>query len=172
MNRDNLITVGVITSAHGVGGELKVKLLTDYPERIHRLKQVVLISDRMKKTEPRIVATARLAHDRAIIALKGVKNREQAQRLIGYELAVAMDEAVTLPEGHYFYFQLEGLQVYTLQGKYIGILKQVIPLPANDVYVVESISGSEILLPATREVVRKIDLELGYMEIHLLPGLG
>ena len=82
-----------------------------------------------------------------------------------------MDKAVTLPEGHYFYFELEGLEVYTVTGERLGILAEVLPLPANDIYVVHTEADGEILLPATREVVQEIDLEAGRMKVNLLPGL-
>ncbi|MGI6597671.1 MAG: ribosome maturation factor RimM [bacterium] len=170
MNREDLITVGVITAPHGVRGEVKVMLLTDFPQRVYRLKSVYLISAQAV-TGSYGVRGARLAGDQAIIALEGIDSPEEASRLTGCELAVTLDQAVTLPEGHYFYFQLVGLEVYSLEGERLGVLTEILPLPANDVYVVRSEAGAEILLPATREVVRAIDLEAGCMTVFLLPGL-
>jgi 16S rRNA processing protein RimM len=155
---------------HGIRGQLKVALLTDFPERIYQLKEVYLVSGE-KVIGPHYVKDARLADKRAIIALEGIIDPEAAKTMRGYELAVTRDQAVPLPEGHYYYFQLVGLKVYSLEGECLGELTQVLPLPANDVYVVQSENGSEILLPATREVVREIDLESGRMRVNLLPGL-
>lgn len=171
MNREDLVTVGAIIAPHGIHGEVKVELLTDFPERIYQLKEVYLISAQAI-TGPYGVKRARLASDKAIIALEGITNPEAASTLRGYELAVTLDQTVTLPAGHYYYFQLVGLKVYSVENdKCLGVLTEILPLPANDVYVVRSEDGSEVLLPATREVVREIDLENGHMKVNLLPGL-
>ncbi|NMA55009.1 MAG: 16S rRNA processing protein RimM [Firmicutes bacterium] len=170
MNKENLITVGIVTSPHGVRGNLKLKLLTDFPERVYRLDDVYLLSDQ-SVTGPYTVAQARLIPDGALLKLDEIDSREQAKCLVGSEVCVTLDKAVTLPEGHYFYFELEGLEVYTVTGERLGILAEVLPLPANDIYVVHTEADGEILLPATREVVQEIDLEAGRMKVNLLPGL-
>ncbi|NLG86529.1 MAG: 16S rRNA processing protein RimM [Firmicutes bacterium] len=170
MNRDDLITIGQIASAHGVQGEMKLDLFTDFPERIYRLKDVYMVlADQV--IGPYQVRGARLTGNRAIIALEGITSPETVKAYRGWELAITKDQVVPLPEGHYYYFQLVGLDVYSETGEYLGILKEVLPLPANDVYVVQTADKVEILLPATREVVRRIDLEAGRMVVHLLPGL-
>ncbi|MGI6129817.1 MAG: ribosome maturation factor RimM [bacterium] len=170
MNRDHLVSIGQIVSAHGVQGEMKVELFTDFPERIHRLKDVYTVG-KNRIMGPYQVLGARLAANRAIVALEGITSPEAAGALRGLELAVTKDQVVSLPEGHYYYFQLVGLDVYSDNDEYLGVLTRVLPFPANDVYVVRTVEQNEILLPATREVVRQIDLEAGQMVVHLLPGL-
>ena len=170
MNRDDFITIGRIASAHGLQGEMKLDLFTDFPERIYKLKDVYMVSaDQV--LGPYQVRSARLAGSRAIIALEGITSPEAVKARRGLELAVTKDQVFPLPEGHYYYFQLVGLDVYSESGEHLGVLKEVLPLPANDVYVVQAADGAEILLPATREVVRQIDLDAGRMVVHLLPGL-
>jgi 16S rRNA processing protein RimM len=170
MNRDHLVTIGQIVSAHGVQGEMKVELFTDFPKRIYRLKDVYTVA-KNRVMGPYQLRSARLAGSRAIIALEGITSPETAKAQCGLELAITKDQVMPLPEGHYYYFQLVGLDVYSDKDEYLGVLTQVLPLPANDVYVVQTADQNEILLPATREVVRQIDLDTGRMVVHLLPGL-
>jgi len=170
MNRDKLITIGQITSAHGVRGDMKLALLTDFPERVRRLKRVYLILGEEVRG-PYEVTRARLAGSKAIIKLEGIETREAAKALGKWEVAVTKDDVVELPPGHYYYFQIVGLPVYTIEGEYLGKVEEIIDLPSNDVYVVKNEAGEEILLPATREVVKEINLEDKYLKVHLIPGL-
>ncbi|NLY49552.1 MAG: 16S rRNA processing protein RimM [Firmicutes bacterium] len=170
MSRADYVTVAKVMSAHGVRGEFKLLLLTDFPERIRKLKKVYLIQGEEVRG-PYTVASARLAADKAILRLQEISSREEAAALKGWEVAVVKSEAVKLPPGHYYHFQLIGLPVYTEEGEYLGKVSRVIDLPSNDVYVVTDASGEEVLLPATREIVQEINLEKQCMRVKLLPGL-
>ncbi|MDK2925876.1 MAG: rRNA processing protein RimM [Bacillota bacterium] len=165
-----MVTIGQVTSAHGVRGEMKLALLTDFPERVRRLKRVYLVSGEEVRG-PYAVTRARLAGPKAIIKLEGIDTREAAKALSRWEVAVTKDDVVELPPGHYYYFQLVGLPVYTTEGEYLGKVSEIIDLPSNDVYVVRNDAGQEVLLPATREVVKEINLEDKYLKVHLIPGL-
>ncbi|MDI3538133.1 MAG: rRNA processing protein RimM [Bacillota bacterium] len=170
MNRDELVTIGQVTSAHGVRGEMNLALLTDFPERVRRLKRVYLVLGEEVRG-PYAVTRARLAGSKAIIKLEGIDTREAAKALGKWEVAVTKDDVVELPPGHYYYFQLVGLPVYTTEGENLGNVVEIIDLPSNDVYVVKNDAGQEILLPATHEVVREINLEDKYLKVYLIPGL-
>jgi 16S rRNA processing protein RimM len=76
-----------------------------------------------------------------------------------------------LPEGEHYHHELLGLQVFSDEGQLLGALTQIMVTRANDVYIVRSDTGSEILLPAIESVILEIDLEQGKMVVHLLPGL-
>ena len=83
---------------------------------------------------------------------------------------VPEDRLVPLPENHYYIYQLIGLDVYTDEGELLGKLADVLPTGGNDVWVVRTEKG-EVLLPAIRQVVRKVDLEAKRIVVHLLSGL-
>lgn len=112
-----------------------------------------------------------MAGARVYLALEGVESREEAQELAGGLVQVGAGEVEPLPEGRYYRFQLIGLQVWTVEGRHLGRIGEVLETGANDVLVVTGEDGREVLLPATREVVRRVDLERGRMEVFLLPGL-
>lgn len=90
-----------------------------------------------------------------VLLLSGIDSREAAERLQGRYLEV---EARELPEGSYYWHQLEGLTVFDPQGASIGELVEVFRVGENEVYRVVGPAG-ETLVPALHGVVREIDLE-------------
>lgn len=165
------VAIGQILSPHGVAGLLKVFPYTDYPERCRKLDRVTLElngkRDRLK------VERASLYGRFWLLKFSGVDNREQAGRLTGGVLLIQKAERVTLPEGHYFFDQIEGLQVYTGVGELLGEVAEVIPSGGHDLYRVrrKSGQGQEFLLPAVKQFIKQIDLAAGRMVVELPEGL-
>jgi 16S rRNA processing protein RimM len=105
-----------------------------------------------------------------LLRLDGVESRDQAEVLIGQEVKGDSVRFPPLPEGEYYWFQLEGLPVlHAAEGALLGELRDIIPTPAHDVYVVQK-EGREILLPAVEEVIVEINLEEGWIKV--LPPAG
>jgi 16S rRNA processing protein RimM len=105
-----------------------------------------------------------------LLKLKGVESPEEAKRLVGSFLEIEKEDLIRLPEGRYFVFDIIGLEVITTENETVGKVKEVISLPANDVYVVQG-KEKEYDIPAIREVVRKIDLGKKVMIIEPKEGL-
>ena len=105
-----------------------------------------------------------------ILRFAEVADRTAAENLVGWELQVPAGEIPELPAGEYYTFELEGLEVVTESGDRLGVLEEVLDLPAHDVYLVRE-GEREILLPATEEVVKEIDLDQRRMVVHLIEGL-
>jgi 16S rRNA processing protein RimM len=120
--------------------------------------------------ERRTIESARWQKGMAYLRLSGIDDREAAAELGGRLLSIPESELEPLPEGQYYRFQLIGLSVVSRDGEELGRVTEVLSTGANDVYVVRGERG-ELLLPATDEVVREIDLETGRMLIDVLPGL-
>jgi 16S rRNA processing protein RimM len=99
-----------------------------------------------------------------ILRIDGVKTRDEARALFGQYLFVPESEAVRLPEGEYFVHQIIGLNVVTTGGEALGTVRDVMETGSNDVYVVRA-RGKEILLPAIKDVVKRVDLDAGTMEV-------
>ncbi len=87
------------------------------------------------------------------------------------EIRIPFDEADPLPAGEYYYWQILGLRVRTIEGEYLGEVSQILETGANDVYIVRTDDGEDLLIPAIRSVIQKIDLEHGVIEIEVIPGL-
>lgn len=167
---EKYITVGQISKPYGLRGEVRVIPYTDFPDRFLTTKRLFLRQNALFLEKP--VEKAYLQDNRIIIKLAGINTPEEASKFRGALLQVPADEVVALPEGSYYYFQLVGLPVYTLGGKPIGIVDEILNTGGNDVYLVKDPENErEILLPAIKEVIKKIDLKERRMVINLLPGL-
>lgn len=163
------IAIGQVVGAHGIRGEVRVVPLTDFPERFAALKRVYL--EPGGEGEVRVLA-ARPQKQQWLLQLEGVSDRSAAEKLRGVRLTVPEGELWPLPEGHVYVHQVVGLRAETEAGTAIGVVREVLRLPANDVYVVEQEPPGRLLyVPATREVVRAILPAEGRMVIHPLPGL-
>ncbi|OUN01568.1 MAG: 16S rRNA processing protein RimM [Firmicutes bacterium ZCTH02-B6] len=169
------VTIGEVLSAHGVRGTLKVKPLTAYPERFLGLERVfvtVTAPDGLAKREERAVEDTRLHRGVVLVKLAGIDDRETAKGLSRALLQVAAAEVHPLPPGEYYIFDIIGLSVYDETGRCLGVVRDVLETGANDVYVIARSDGEgELLLPAVQDVVQRIDLAQGRMDVRLLPGL-
>ena len=166
------LLLGEILRPHGVRGELRVRLLTDYPERIASLKQVYL-ADSPNATDPKPyqVAGMRMNGAFGLLKLHEIPDRTQADRLRGLFVLVDMEHAVPLEEGEFYLYQLIGAQVQIDTGETLGTLVDVLETGANDVYVVDSPQYGEVLIPVLDEVVVNTDVTAGIVVVHLPEGL-
>ncbi len=163
-----LVTVGRVVRPHGLRGEVRVRLETDFPERFAHLGEAYLV--RAGQAEAIEITGSRPHKDGLLVTIRGFDDLEAAERLRGADIAVPRDAVVPLGEGAYYVFEMVGLRVRTEEGRRLGTLCEVLRGPANDVYVVRG-EGGEILLPATREVVRRVDRASGEMIVAILPGM-
>ena len=135
--------------------------LTDFPERFARLSGVTLELPTGERRAATVEGSS-ASDPRILLKLEGVDDREGARALRGAYILIPRSQAISLPEGHYFVDDIVGLQVVTVSGESLGAVREVIHTGANDVYVTE-----RAMIPATREVVRKVDLGAGTMTVDL-----
>lgn len=163
---DDYLVIGRVVAPHGVRGEVRVAVETDDPERFAGL-ETVYVGD--AKRELRVVGV-RAHQDRMLLLFAGIEDRNAAEALRGQLLYVAVDEVEPLEDGAYYYHEVEGLEVVDEHGARIGILREVLPTGANDVYVVKRPAG-ELLIPAIHGVVLSIEPERGRVVVRIPPGL-
>lgn len=166
---EKLLQVGVITSTHGIRGEVKVFPTTDDPKRFKKLKQVIL--DTGKEKRDLEVESVKFFKQFVILKFKGIDNINEVERYKRCPLLVTRDHAVPLQEDEYFIADMIGMQVVTEDGAVFGTLKDVIETGANDVYIIESSEHGEVLVPAIKECILDINIEEQKMQIHLMDGL-
>jgi 16S rRNA processing protein RimM len=166
MQKPNYLIIGKILKPFGVRGELKVEILTEYPDRFASLRTVYIGDD--AKTFS--VEQARKHSDAILLKLGGIDTPEAAALLRHQLVQVALTDAVALPAGQVYLYQIIGLQVKTTDGAVLGTITEVLDTRANDVYIVRD-GTREILLPAIPDVVKAIDLERGEMIVQLIEGL-
>lgn len=166
---EQFLQVGVISSTHGVRGEVKVFPTTDDKNRFKKLKKVIL--DTGKEQMPLEIEGVKFFKQFAILKFKGIDNINDIEKYKGRSLLVERANAVRLRKDEYFIADMIGMDVYTEDGAIFGKLTDVMETGANDVYVVETTKGQEVLIPAIKQCILEVDVEAGKMVVHLLEGL-
>ena len=166
---EDLLQVGVITTTHGIRGEVKVYPTTDDPRRFRRLKEVVLDTGKEKMNLE--IEGVKFFKQFVILKFKGLDNINDIEKYRQKSLYVTRKNAVRLQRDEYFIADLIGLKVQDEDGKELGTVKDVIETGANDVYEVEMADGKSLLLPAIKQCILNVDVENGTMQVHVLEGL-
>jgi 16S rRNA processing protein RimM len=163
------LQVGVISSTHGVRGEVKVFPTTDDVTRFRQLKKVYLDTGReMLSLE---IQNVKFFKQFAILKFKGIDNINDIEKYRGKSLMIDREDAVDLDEDEYFIADMIGMKVCTEDGGEFGTLKDVMETGANDVYIIDSPEHGEVLIPAIRECILDVDMDEERMTIHLMEGL-
>lgn len=168
------LQIGVITSTHALRGEVKVYPTTDDVRRFEDLTEVYAASDPEHAGEALFVESVRYFKNMVILKFRGLDRIEDVQILLRKNLYVARKDAVPLGENQYYVADLYGMEVVREEdGTTLGKITDVLVTGANDVYVVKEQQDpkKEILIPAIRDCIRKVDLEGGTMTVHLPDGL-
>ncbi|HEU4759731.1 MAG TPA: ribosome maturation factor RimM [Dehalococcoidia bacterium] len=158
------VAVGRVLSPHGVRGDLKVEPLAGTPDLLAPGHAVTIAGT--PRTIERAARRGRLLY----VKLAGIDDRETAATLRDRYLQVPESDLQPLAEGEYYRFQLIGLAVRSTQGESLGRVVDVLSTPGNDVFVVQGPQG-EVLVPATDDIVREIDIAGGAMTVEVVPGL-
>lgn len=160
------LVIARIVSPQGIKGEVKADVVTDFPERFASTSTLYVGPEH----RPYQLEGYRLLGNMVVLKLRGVDSMNQAEELRGQLVEVPEEEAVRLPPGHYFWHQILGLRVVTVDGDELGKVDQILETGSNDVYVVHGPRG-ELLIPAIKQVVKTVDPERGVMTVELMPGL-
>ena len=169
MEKEQYLQVGVITSTHGVRGEVKVFPTTDDVSRFQDLEEVLL--DTGKRLIPLEIAGVKYFKQYVILKFKGIDSINDVEQYRRMPLLVTREQAVPLEENEYFIADMLGMEVYMEDGTLFGVLKDVMETGANDVYVVESRAHGEVLIPAIQDCILSVDIPENRMTVRLLKGL-
>lgn len=166
---EQMFQVGVISSTHGVRGEVKVYPTTDDVKRFKKLKEVILDTGREQKLLE--IETVKFFKQFVILKFKGIDSINDIEKYKGKSLLVDREHAVKLKKDEYFIADMIGMRVVTEDGQAFGTLKEVIETGANDVYIIDTKEHGEVLVPAIKQCILDVDIENSTMRIHLLEGL-
>lgn len=165
------VIVGEVLRPHGIRGEVRVEILTDYPERLVQHEYLYLAHPRSPDDVERYGLESLRPHKGVLlIKLEGCDDRDAAEELRGMLVQVPLQDAIPLEEGEYYHFQLMGMDVETEAGEWLGRVADVVATGAHDVYVVRGPRG-EVLLPAIEDVILELDTETQKMVVRPLPGM-
>lgn len=165
---EQFLQVGVISSTHGIRGEVKVFPTTDNAERFKTLKNVILDAGREQISLE--IQNVKFFKQFVILKFKGIDNINDIEMYKGKSLLVSREDAVELEEDEYYIADLIGMKVLTDDGEE-GILSDVMETGANEVYVVDFNNLGEVLIPAIHDCILEVDVENMVMHVHLLEGL-
>ncbi|HOA15021.1 MAG TPA: ribosome maturation factor RimM [Bacillota bacterium] len=166
-----LIAVAKVRSAHGVKGFIKVSALSGSSETIRAQKELLIGKDQGSVQAYKLDSIRPTTGDNVLLKLEGVDSMDDAELLAGMTAYVPEEALPSLPELTYYSYQLEGCSVLFEDGSPLGVLKRVENFPANDVMVVVTEAGKEALVPATRDIVKSVDLDGRRIVIENRKGL-
>lgn len=166
---EELFRVGVISNTHGIRGEVKVYPTTDNVRRFDDLKEVIL--DTGKEQLILHVTSVKYFKNMVILKFKEFDNINDIIPYKGMDLLVTRENAIPLEEGKYYIADIIGSKVITDEDKILGTLTDVLQTGANDVYVVKTKDGKEVLLPSIEECILDRDIENKIVKVHIMKGL-
>ena len=167
-NDSDWVTVGNIVGVFGLHGEIKVESWSSFPERF--AKTEILYAG--PKHTPYRVLGAHPHKQHVLLQLEGITGVEAAERLLGQALSIPVEQIHELPDDSFYLHDLIGLEVVHMNGRKLGIVKDVLVTGSTDLFVITSVrSGQDMLLPAVKEFIKSIDISSGRLEVDPIPGL-
>lgn len=166
---DEFIIIGKVVSTQGNKGEVRVLPLTDSTDRFKSVASIFIRNNNIRKTLN--IEKIRSKENAVILKLEEIDNIEKAKMIVGSFLEVERKNALKLPKDTYFIFEIIGLGVYDENNVFLGKVENVISTGSNDVYIVKNKNKEELYIPATREVVKNINLEKKRITINMVDGL-
>ena len=161
--------VGTVLKPQGLKGEVKVGVITSFPEHFKKLK--VLYIKTKVDFEAYQVQQARVSAKFVFLKLDGISSIEDAEKLRSKEIYIKQDQLAVLKEGEYYIHDLVGIRVFDEQDNLIGQIEDVELAASNDNYVLLTQDGKSHLIPAIREIVKQVDIKNKRMTIHVMEGL-
>ncbi len=162
------LTLGKLRRAHGTKGEIPLEIYSDLLELLSP-EQVVYVGE---THQAYTIQETRWKNELLLIKFKGLSDRDIVSKLTNAFVYVRTDQLPSLADDEFYLYQLIGLAVYEEDGPYLGRLTEILRTGANDVYLVESDAGEEILIPAIEDVILEIDLERGTILVSKMEWYG
>lgn len=165
-----MLIIGEIVGPQGIRGEVKVYPYTDFPERFFKLTEITI----RKGNQTRVLHVEKVRRHKNLFLFffREINDRNKVDELRGWEMVVDYDDAVSLPIGHYYDYQLMDMAVVDLNTDLVvGRIAEILHLPANAVYRVATPGGKSIYLPALKQIIKQVDVQANRMYIEPMEGL-
>lgn len=166
---EKMFTIGKIVNTHGIRGEMRVVATTDDPKRFEKLKEIYI---ERKDMELYKVESVRYHKNFVLIKFEGVNTIDEAELFKNALLKINRKDSLPLASDEYYIGDLYNMDVTTEEGRMLGELIDIIYTGSNDVYVIKNKeTQKELLIPAIKQVIKKVDLQQKIMVVKLLEGL-
>ena len=166
---NKFLEIGQIVNTFGIKGMVKVVPFTDDITRFDDLENVIIVTRKERKTLE--IEEVKYHKNMVLLKFKGIDKVEDAEDLRNSYIEIERSQAAKLEEETYYIVDILGLEVYTDDNQFLGKVDDIFNTGSNDIYVVKDEMGKQILLPAIKEVIKKIDLKNKKITVHLLKGL-
>lgn len=163
--------VGTIVNTHGIKGEVKVAVVTDFAKQRFQSGKIVYLQNNQTSPEKVTLKTVRTFKQFYLLSFNEYSDLTAVEHLKQVKILIDENQQGPLAQGDYYYHQIIGLQVIDQQQQSLGKIKEILSPGANDVWVVERSGKADLLLPAIHDVIKKIDIEQHKVEVELLDGL-
>jgi 16S rRNA processing protein RimM len=161
--------IGYITKPKGIKGEVKVEPVTPNPHRFNRLEKVFIQLNDKSRAFP--IEKIRVSGQFVYIKFSGISSRSEAELLRNAEVLINKKDLIQPAKDEYFVHDLIGCQVLSDENDEIGVIFDVVQMSSNDVYVIRNNDGTEYLIPAIKEVIKRVDIGQKRIIIKILEGL-
>jgi len=165
-----MLKIGKIVNTHGIKGEVKVKRITDFAERF-AVGNNVYDKKGQNEFDPLIISHHRLHKNMDLLQFESYDNINDVEHMKGSVLYIKKDQLTELNEGEYYYYEIIGCIVETAEGELVGEIDHILAPGANDVWVVKSPQGKEILIPYIDDIVKSVDVSAKKVIIDPMEGL-
>ncbi len=165
-----LVVIGKVKRIQGSNAELRILVISDFPERFKSLNRIYLVNQKTQERFTEHIEDVRLEDDDVILKLKGIDERKDAFKYRKFLIAIPIEERVKLPEDVYYIDEIEGAKVLTENGELLGFVDYVMQTGSVDIYVIKS-GKKEIMIPAKKEYIISVDIEKQQIIVRLPEGL-
>ncbi|MCS1351355.1 ribosome maturation factor RimM [Mechercharimyces sp. CAU 1602] len=169
---ESLLCVGQIGTTHGLRGDVNVKARTDFPEVRFAKGKSLFVQDSSGAISSLTVESARPHKNAYLVRFREWNRIEEAEPFKGSLLYVRREDTVDSGVDEYYFHEIVGCQVETLTGEPVGTVKEILPLGANDVWVIRRDHDSDLLIPFIEEIVKEVDIAKQIVRIKWMEGLG
>lgn len=164
--RNEFLELGKIVNTHGIRGEVKIQPWCDDPAIFDELEYIYLDNEKY------YIERSRFHKNCEIVKLEGIDDIIRAELFRNKIVTIEREALGELPEGTYYMVDILDLPVKTADGTILGVIDDIIKTGSNDVYVLkETFNGKQILIPVIDSVVKKVDIDEGYVLVELMKGL-
>lgn len=161
--------IGQIVNTSGLKGVIKVKPFTDDITKFNNFKTIyVSIKKELKEFE---IENVRISKNMVFLKLKGIDTIEDAEDYRNLYLKIKRNKDEVLEDGSYYIVDIIGCTVFSDKEELLGKVDDVFSTGSNDVYVVKSDDGKQVLLPAIKDVIKNVDINNKTIIVHLIEGL-
>ncbi|HBY88891.1 MAG: ribosome maturation factor RimM [Ruoffia tabacinasalis] len=165
--------IGRIVNTFGIRGEIKVIADTDFPEERFAAGEVLTILDNDRPVQKVTVKNAKLSKGTYIVSFEEFNNINDVEKFKTMWLAINQDQQQELDEHEFYFHEIIGLKVITIEKEELGVIKDILSLGSNDVWVIKRNKSKlpDALIPYIGDVVKEVNVDEGYVVIELMEGL-